>query len=365
MRTVNGEVVRTDPTGKEYEREDFESLLPLDNYMQLYKDQRMPKEIDGVAITPEKLRRERLNLRMKPELFDSPGVPLYPLLESESGRARLEAPADMMRLGSTIEFIDVKQNRVIEEKSARFQKAFTNFKFPAKLVAGNPSTLKPYDEGYYLVDSAGSIFHFRQVRGTPELTRISDVVPNQEQQRWLALKPKFIHVQEQDNHEIRAVIIDQNGKANLVLNTNYQLVPLPLEHYDPISTVLTLRGDLLNRLISANTRNSTEVIVLNRNYEFVDRYFEQTPSFQDQTIGKISRVLFPFTLDFDSNNSGYLTFHIAPGSLFAIVLNAGLVIFLIAWTQLRKQALSWLDTAWVAIGGIYGLILVFTIPGNK
>jgi hypothetical protein len=365
MRSEKGEVVRTDTLGKTYDRDEFETLLPLDNYMQLYKDQRMPKEIDGIAITPEKLRRDRLNIRVKPESFDSPSVPLYTLFEAESGRTRLEVPEDVMRLGNTIEFVNVKQNQVVGEKSARFQQAFAGFKFPAKIVASNPSALKPYDEGFYLVDATGAFFHLRQVHGNPELTRIVDVVPESEKQKWTDIKPRYIHVQEQDNREVRALILDQSGKVFLVLKTDYRLIPLPLEHYDPDSMALTVRGDILNRLVSANSRNSTEVVVLNRNYEYVDRYVEELQPVKKQSVGRLAGALFPFSLEFESTSSGFLGFHFAPGNALAIVVNLVLALIFTTWYWFKKRTFSWNETAWIILGGIYGLILAFVVPKSK
>ena len=150
---------------------------------------------------------------------------LNPLLEAESGRVRLEMPADFMRLGRTIEFIEAKSNRILPEKSATYQAAFQaqGFVFPATIVGGNPSTMKPYDEGYFIADGGGAVFHFRQVQGVPELKRIADMVQPEEKARWTALKPRFIQVQEQDNHEVRAIIVAQSGEVSLVIGPDYRL----------------------------------------------------------------------------------------------------------------------------------------------
>ena len=67
--------------------------------------------------------------------------------------------------------------------------------------------MKPYDEGCYLVDAKGDFFRLRQVRGAAELVRIRDLVAPDEKPRWAGLKPRHIHVQEQDNREIRALVV--------------------------------------------------------------------------------------------------------------------------------------------------------------
>jgi hypothetical protein len=369
LRSDEGEVRRTDPAGKVYEREDFERLLPLDNYLQLYKDGRMPKEIDGVAITPEKLRRERLNVRLRSEMLDSPSTGLTPLLESQSGRVRLEMPGDMMRLGDRIEFLDVKANRLLPEKSARFQKAFTEagFVFPTRLVGGNPSTLKPYDEGYFLVDSAGAFFHLRQVRGEPELHRLTDIVRPEDKDRWANLSPLYLHVQEQDNKEVRFLIVETNGGVHLVIGKDYRLVTIPLDKYDPTKMQLSVRGDLLNRLVTVNSDASVEAVVMDRDYKFVDRYSESLTPREARPAGRIAAEIFPFMLDFESDNSGYLGFYLVWGNWLAWGINLGLMIVLAGWWRLSKRPLTQhlAELAAVGFGGLFGFLLVWLSPGKS
>lgn len=366
FRSEQGEVRRTDPAGKIYEREEFEQLLPLDNYLQLYKDGRMPKEIDGVAITPEKLRRERVNVRLKPEALDSPSVALTPFLEAESGRVRLDLPGDYMRLGNTIEFIDAKSNRLLAEKSAQFVKAFADagFAFPVRLVGGNPSTLKPYDEGYFLVDATGGIFHLRQVKGAPVLRRVTDLVAPAEKESWAQLQPRYIHVQEQDNREVRALIVGANHAVHLVVGPDFRLAPLPLQQFDPATMQLTLRGDLLNRLVTVSSATDVEAVALNRNYELVKRYTETLAARRERPAGQLAAALFPFTLELESATSGFLGFHFARGNAVAWGLNLGWLALLAGWLLVRKRPLRpcWPELAAVGVGGIFGFALVWLLP---
>lgn len=365
-RSVGGELKHTDTQGRVYEREEFESLLPLDNYLQLYKDRRMPKEINGVAVTPEKLRRDRLNLRLKPVVLDSPSVALYPLIESESGRVRLEMPNDFLRFGRGLEFIDVKSNAIIADKSATFTAAFAaaKFVFPVKLVGGNPSTLKPYDEGYFLLDSQNAVFQLRLVHGEPELKRLTDLIAPEKKALWAELKPRYLHVQEQDNHEIRFVIVEENGRTQLVIGPDYQLVTLPVQKYDPATMSLSVRGDMLNRLVTVNGENSVEAVVLDREYKFVDRYTEALVARADHPAGKLAGVLFPFTLEFESDYSGYLGFDFVPGTKAALGLNAVWLILAAGWFWWRKQSLARRipELLGVAVGGVFGFLLIFLVP---
>jgi hypothetical protein len=355
-----------DSKGTNYDRDGFEALLPLDNYLQLLRDGKLPKSIDGVPIPPEAIKRARLNFKIKPILLDSPVVPLNPLLESQSGRVRLEMPEDFMRLGKNIEFLNAQTNTLEREKTELFAKAFSSagFVFPALRVDGNPTTLKGYDEGYFLVDATGATFQLKQVQGQPDLHRIADVAAPEYKALWQSLKPRYVHVQEQDPNQIRAIVIDQTNRVHLVIGKDYKLVTVPIQRYDPDTMVFALRGDLLNRLVTVTGDDYLEAVVLDREYGFVSRYTEDLPLAKDTSAGKLARALFPFTVEFDDENSGFLGFIPGWGSVAALGVNAALLVGIGAWLLLSKQfnPSRWVDLAAVGVGGIYGVILTFLMP---
>lgn len=369
MRYTNGVMARMDARGKIYTRAEFESLLPLDNWAQLIRDGRMPKSIDGVEVSPGKIRYERMSLRIRPDMLDTPEVPLHPLLEAESDRVRLEMPGDFMRLGDGITFIHAASNSVETGKSARFAKAFAaaGFVFPPAIIAGNPNILKPYDEGYYLVDATGATFHLRQVRGEPVLRRISEAVPAAAKAPWESLKPRFIHVQEQECREIRCFLLDQSNRPWLVVGKDYRLAPLPLEHYNPATVSVAVRGDLFNRLITANSEDHLELLALNRDYAVVDRYNEALPTRKDSTAGVTARVLFPFTVDFEDDSSGFMGFYVRPGSRATLLVSGFCLLVFTGWLAARKRlnGRRLPEILAVAAGGIYGLLLVLLLPKTE
>ena len=355
-----------DERGTNYERADFEQLLPLDNYLQLLRDDRLPGEIAGVPLTPEKIRRERINLRVRPETMDTPMVPLYPLLEAENGRVKLEMPDDFMRIHHQVEFVLAASNAVDVAKSAKFTHAVVaaGFAFPPKLIAANATTLKPYDEGYFLVDQAGATYQLRMVRGEPDLKKISEVVPAAAKAQWESLNPKYIQVQELETHEIRCFLVGGDNRPYLVVGNDYRLIPLPVEDYEPSRDNLTIRGDLLNRLITMAREDSLQAVALNRDYTVVRRHHETLPALKDTTAGQLRPVIFPFITNFEADSTNYYGLFFEWGKPLALVVNGVLLLLSLAWLAFRKQLVLRRipDLAAVAVGGIFGVLLLLLLP---
>jgi hypothetical protein len=196
------------------------------------------------------------------------------------------------------------------------------------------------------------------------LQRIADIVPDSEKARWTALKPRYIQVQEQENREVRAIIIAEDGRTHLVIGPDYRLVTLPLNNYDPAQMQFGLRGDFLNRLVTVNSDHYVEAVVLNRDYEFVDRYTETLPERKDHPSGKLAGLLFPFTLDLEDDASGFIGFHFSLGRPIALAVNAGLLLLALAWLLFRKRvfATHLPELIAVALTGVFGLAMFFLVP---
>ena len=110
--------------------------------------------------------------------------------------------------------------------------------------------MKPYDEGYFVADATGATFHLHQLRGKPDIRRVSSLASPEDKPKWEALKPLYFHVQEQDNREVHTIIVDKTNQAWFVVGKNYHLVPIPLKNYNPARMSLVVRGDLINRLVT-------------------------------------------------------------------------------------------------------------------
>lgn len=142
---------------------------------------RFPSQIEGVAVDVGDAERSGFIFRTSPSEINRRSPGLYQLLESRPARVDFKSPTDVFRItGEGIEFVDMETNTLDREKSDAFTRAMRDegFAFPARVVAGNASTRKEYDNGYFIADNEFKVYHLKQVRGRPFVRR-TDISP-----RW-------------------------------------------------------------------------------------------------------------------------------------------------------------------------------------
>lgn len=233
-------IVRTDSRGNSYTEQQFDSILPLFYYRQLITDERLPDTLNGIAINPRIAQMESFSFKSTPTSINKPQVALYPLLESKSGRVDLEMPDDVFRITDTgIEFIDIADNSIKTEKSRIFTEAMTKkgFCFPAKIIAGNPTTKKEYDEGYFITDSKGALFHLKRVVGRPYCRRIE--LPQ-------GMELKHIFPTEFRNRRWYAFVTDTQNKMYALYTGSYEVKLIDIPQFDPTCEGVTIFGNVLD-----------------------------------------------------------------------------------------------------------------------
>lgn len=333
-------------TNKEYTELEFDSILPMFYHRQLLSDGRMPDSIHGVPVSSKEIYKKKFFFRYNPADKNKPHIPLYTLFESISGRVRLEMPGDVFRLKNKIEFIDPETNLVNKAKSDLFMKEFIKrcFHFPAKLAAGNPSTRKPYEEGYFILDSKDEIFHLKMVNAKPFLKKID--LP-------LGIKPVHISTIEPTDRSFYAFVFDQNNKMYMLSTQSYNLVEIPCPKFDIDYDKLMIMANPLywnmnvissegksTLAIDANTKTVVDSLTINR--QTVKRSFVH--------------YLLPFTLRFKASNSKYIEPVIKMGHYFVFIFNLIFVLLYIGINVYRKRKTDLLCTFWIVLTGGFGFI---------
>jgi len=359
IRSDDGTVF-TNPEGKKFTREEYETKLPFMYTRQLLMNQTLPDSLDGVEMDPHQISNYRSSFRLKPEDLHAPLPSLYPLFESRSGRVNLEMPEDYFRITWRMEFINAETNKIDEEKSQMFSAVLYNrgFKFPAISINGIPTTLKSCDEGYLVIDSADQLFHVKMIKGKPFVRKVD--LPD-------GLKFKTIQCIDNNDKLYYAYLFSEDNHVYALTQYDYLLERFPVDDVDPDQCEIRIYGDLLNYNITVQGEGFVRLHIFDRELHLVDEYSESWPVQNERNEGKVAATLFPAQLSMTDINSDYINFYFKPSNSFYWIIVSLLLAFVqIIIIRKRKEKLQnqLLDIIVICITGVFGFLAVNFFP-NK
>ena len=308
----------TDRQGKHYGDE----VQPLFYYMVLVSKGKLPKEIDGHKITPEKIKLHRYNMAERPQYVNVKKPAAYLLMESVPERLELHDPEYAMIFRKDgLHIYEMASNSEDKEKTKAFTSVLSEleFKFPANLISGNPTHHKEHDEGYLLTDSEGKLFRLKMTNGKPEAEHFAKAD---------GIELKYISVIEIASKDIIGYLTDKNNVL-YILRPSGEAIRTEAK-WNPQKESLFVVGDMLYHTIKAYDSNGERIYALRTSdFSFVDkleRNYDKPQPFN------ICRYLLPFRIYFVSSNDAYVMPRIKDFSwagLMADTVIASLAIFLL------------------------------------
>jgi hypothetical protein len=323
-------------------------------------DGKMPDTLKGVKMDVPSISRASSFYRYTPRKLDAPVPTMYPMFESQSGKVNLVMPDDYFRIGKRLEFITAGTNKINEKKSMLFTEALQNegFVFPAKIIAGIPTTRKSIDEGYFVTDSKGSLFHIKMIKGEPYVVMIDtpdnfDIV--------------FMEAVDLRSREFYCYVLTRNQGIYVLMNETYDLQRLPVDGFNPRIHSFRLNADLFNKCITVYGKNWYEAIAMDDMYQVVGTHGEEWEGLYDRREGKIFATIFPFEIRMKDDNSLYVRFYFKPSPGYRWVSFNIIALVLAVILIMRRR---WLlrsnipDLIITGLTGVYGLIATQFFP-NK
>ncbi|MFH1139629.1 MAG: DUF4857 domain-containing protein [Pseudomonadota bacterium] len=366
----NDQTVYETRDGRKLTREEFETNLPFLHIHDMEKWGKTPVEIDGLVFDSRQVHAERQFFRITPYHITEPNIELYPLFESQSKYADLENPREMFRIRDRIEFIRAEDNSIDEEMSTMFTDKLkeAGFTFPAKYLAGNPTTMKPFDEGYFIVDDNNKIFHLKKIKDKPWCKDTGLAPPS---------GVKYMSISEDQRKEFYGCLITGDDRVFLISYFDYRLIELPIrEYYQPDRHGMFFIADPLNRTIMFNSYTNTRDITgsekitaaaLDRNYKKVMSYSVDRDRSSTEMARRIERIIFPFYLERNVAGSEYMGLNLEFNGASALIGVAASLILLVLLTKIRSESITraWPEFLFTAFTGIYGLIALLIAGSTK
>lgn len=349
-------------SGASYNRIDFESLLPFLYYKTLEKKNALPVHIDGRVFSKKAIKIGRQGLGIKSRHLNNhhPQIQLYPLFSNNPQVAVIPFPEDVFRFTDTaMEFINADSNRIDVPLTERFTSVLNTlgFVFPATVIGGKTTNLKPFDEGFFVRDSDGQVFHIKRVLDQPVIVK-TPIDPK--------LDIQDIIVSENRRKEFYGIIITRQGGLHLISYDNYRLIPLPVELYEPDRMDFTLLINPLYTTVVSSQAKTVSATAMDRNY-LSFRTFELERYNPTSSLVQVSRdLLFPFQICFDNPYRGQADLRLQFGGVWALLgILLALIVFLL--TARKKQPLSIRkgDFFLVLFTGFFGLIAISCLTRDE
>ncbi|MCM1355090.1 MAG: DUF4857 domain-containing protein [Staphylococcus sp.] len=315
------------PERRKYTKEERDSLLPQIYFTQLMARESMPDTIDGYEISVAALKHNQWVFSAIPRDINKEMADVYLIMESMPARLDLEDPKEVFRFrDGGLEFLDIETNSVVEGRSKRFSEIFEKrgFKFPMKTFSANITSRKPYDEGYLMVDSEGSLYHMKMQAGRPYMVKVR--------------KPDSInvaHVFIMENIDTRhlGLVTDENYNLYVLEREGYRLIPLPVGKFDPEKDKISVVKNLFNWVVKiTNDEGSRWTALDSDDYSHLAEFSKK---YGESAAGKVASYIFPYTLSFTDITDCYASPRFENLSIRAIYLN--FVLALILFVVYRRR----------------------------
>jgi hypothetical protein len=352
----------TDKEGNMYKRQEFEKLLPFIYYKNMELWGLLPIELKGESFDKKTIKANRQVVELKPENLptNTIGDDIYPLIDSVPNGVRLVLPDDRFRIGDRIEFVNADTNSVDEVLTKRYTDALkqAGFVFPAEFVGGKSSVLKPFDEGVFLKDISGAIFHLKRMQGEPSVVRTGIKVNG---------GVRYIKISESKRREFYGILLSNDGNLYMLGYDDYNLIPLQLKGYDPDTMDFKMIINPLYRTATYSDNNIIRAVVMDKNYKKVDEFEHVMPGTQPTKMQKIVSRVLPYRVELKGDNSGYYMLRLTGLSKFSLISSLVCIMVYMAIAVRRKESKRFilLDAGFILFTGVYGLVAVLLIPYEK
>ena len=355
---VNDKDSFADIRGNRYPRAEYDSLMPMLNFRQLMMNGTLPDTLEGYPIDPKLLRMKQVVFRQYPSGYNTPERPMGVLLEAMPKRMNIVLPGDYFRMDDAITFIDAKTNQIDEAKSARFTEALKRkgFTFPVQHYWGNPTTRKPYEEGYFCLDSKGELFHLKMVNGRPFVKNTG--IGSKLQVKWFSMM-------EVPDKRFYGFLFGENGETGILESTDegagYQFVKMDIAPFDIENDDLTIMGNLLYWTVRVeNAQGSTWYALHSDNLEAVSHYhMDAITTLWDD----IAPWLFVTSITPQTDKNTYVSVYFGDFSTRAFMLNAVIALLFFFLTRKRYSSRHRSIAAfYLLITGLIGVLTLMFIP---
>ena len=205
----------------------------------------LPDSLEGVPVSLEEIERNNLFITSDPRDVNKTLPPVYPVMESIPERLELQEPENaLVARRDGFYLYEMASNTLLEEASARLNDTLRTlgFRFPARLLHGNPTDRKDHDEGYLVTDADNRLFRIRQVGGVLQARHFPEAD---------TLGTCYLQVTEFENRATLGMLVTGDGRlAFLRPDGSVAVTAVP---FDPRKEDILIIGDMFYYTVKTST----------------------------------------------------------------------------------------------------------------
>jgi len=339
--------------GTAYNRADFELQLPFLYYKNLERKKLLPVSIDRKSFDKETIKAGKQGLEIKSRHLDGhhQQIELYPLFNNNPEVAIMPFPEDVFRFtDKAMEFINADYNRIdtglTDSFTAKLKKE--GFVFPATVIGGKTTNLKPFDEGFFVRDSEGQVFHIKRVLDKPVIVKTPIDA---------TLDIQDIVISENKRKEFYGTVITRQGDVYLISYDNYRLISLPVDTYKPDNMDFKFLINPMYKTAISSGFKTVYGTAMDSDYKSLRSYELERHNTTPHLVRVSRDLLFPFQLRFDNPYRGQADLQLKFGGLWSLAgIAAALVLFVLLSRRKKQLSINKGDLALVLATGFFGLI---------
>ncbi|RXJ60574.1 DUF4857 domain-containing protein [Candidatus Marinarcus aquaticus] len=211
----------------------YKSYLPFVYWRDLDIQGKLPLHLDGEMYDKKTIKESRLSFSYNPSLLKKQEIQIYPFFNPQSNIGMIRFPEEMVSFeNDTIDFYeldhiehDESQNNththLIEEM---IQLPLTHeITFPIKNVWGKATNMKPFDLGYFMLDSNNKLFRLNRYDNTLYLNHIK--YPD-------GIELKFMKISENKKRGLAGFAIDSKSNFYILDYQTLKFKKIDIEGFD-------------------------------------------------------------------------------------------------------------------------------------
>lgn len=246
-----------------FDRIKYESLLPFVYWRNLDIQGKLPLNINGETFNKKQIKESRLSFSYNPSLLKKQEVSMYPLINPQSKIGMIKFPEEMLALnnkGINIYDFDNGLNKSLT-KELKDLLTLNKVSFPIKNIWGKPTNMKPFDLGYFFIDSKEKLFRVNRYNNKINLEKVN--YPD-------GIKIEFMKISENKKRELAGFAIDSNNSFYIINYKTFEFKKLELKNFDYKTMKLLFISNPKYYLVRYTNEDKYYGTVFNKSFKKLD-----------------------------------------------------------------------------------------------